>query len=148
MPNSNRAHADLPPTSDEVATIARHQTSLLRDSLSQFRQDTAEQLHALQRELESTKTQLSQFAPLTQVITPTQVSPERIQEIAKIEAFELWVQRSPDAENQISAQTLLHRVTTKISHTIKTLKAELQQTTNERDELQAKEEDHQESILQ
>jgi hypothetical protein len=32
---------------DEVATIAIHQTSLLRDSLSQFRQDTAEQLHAL-----------------------------------------------------------------------------------------------------
>ena len=121
--------------------MAGQQLQHFRCTVSEIRREAAAQFQAFQQDFEAYRTQL------TQVITPTatHVSPEQIQEIAKIKAFELWVQRSPDAENQISAQTLLHMVTTKISHTIKTFKAELQQTTNERDELQAKEEEHQEN---
>jgi hypothetical protein len=121
--------------------MAGQQLQQFRCAVSEIRREAADQFLAFQQDFQAYSTQL------TQAITPTatHLSPERIQKIAKIEAFELWVQKTPDAENQISAQTLLHRVTTKISHTLKTLKAELQQTTNERDELQAKEEEHQEN---
>lgn len=70
--------------------------------------------------------------------------------MAKIEAFDLWVrdQSNSDTENRITVQTLLQRVTTKINHTLKTLKTELRQVTTERDELQGRLEQQEEEATQ
>ena len=65
-------------------------------------------------------------------------------ELAKIEAFEVWVHKQPETGEQISAQVLLQRVSAKLNHTLKNLKAELYQTTTERDDLQARFDQHEE----
>ena len=57
-------------------------------------------------------------------------------ELSKIEAFDLWIKERPDTETQISAQILLHRVTSKLNYTFRSLKAELYHAIQERDELQ------------
>ena len=82
------------------------------------------------------KTQLKQFT--------TETYPHRVNELAKLEAFDLWVQRNPDAKDQVSAQTLLDRITSKLDHTFRNLKTQLYHAIQERDEMQSQIEQQQE----
>lgn len=59
-------------------------------------------------------------------------------ELAKIEAFDSWIQKQPATEEQMSAQTLLHKVTARINHAFKTLRSQLHQVTTEKYEFQTK----------
>ena len=124
----------------ELAAVTKIQANALRHLLSEIRRDAATQTQALQEQVDYYTTQFNLLATATQ----QKATPDRIKELAKIEAFDLWVHRSPEAAEQISAQTLLHRVTTKLNHTLRTLKDELHQTTTERDELQTRLEQHEE----
>ena len=116
----------------EVTAIAEHSCRSLQNLFSELRDQTTAQLQTFQGELESYKTQLTEL--IQQPITDT----NRIAELVKLEAFDQWVQRNPETDNQISAQALLHRVTAKLNHTFRNLKTELYQVTTERDELQTR----------
>ena len=116
----------------ERATVAGHSCRLLRNFVAELRHQTTAQLQALQEELESYKTQISQFTQHSNTDTT------EIAELVKLEAFELWVHKCSEAETQITAPNLLQRVTTKVNHTLRILKAELQQATTERDDLQGR----------
>ena len=116
----------------EVATVAENQVSSLRNLLSEIQRDTTTQIRAFQTKIDYYNTQLNKLAP------HVQDHPNWTKELAKIEAFDLWIQGRPETETQLSAETLLHRVTTKINHTLRNLKAELYQATTKRDELQTK----------
>ena len=59
-----------------------------------------------------------------------------VMELAKIEAFELWIRKHPEIEEQVSAQTLLHRLTAKFNQTFKNLRKQLYQVTTKWDDLQ------------
>lgn len=63
---------------------------------------------------------------------------DRALEIAKIEAFDIWLSKEATSSDQITAQHLFERVTTKIGHMFKSLQTELRHTRLERDELQEK----------
>lgn len=69
---------------------------------------------------------------------PAQTETDRATELAKIEAFDYWIEGKTQTEEQITAKTLLDRVTAKLAHTFKNLKMELYHVTTERDELQTK----------
>ena len=118
-----------------IAAIAAQQLCHLRHSMSEIRKEATAKFEAFQQEVETCKTHMK-----SAIHTTTEASPDRVQEIAKMEAFDLWVQEKTDSDhdNAFSARTLLHRVTTKINHTLKTLKTELRQATTERDDLQEK----------
>lgn len=74
---------------------------------------------------------------------PTVNNKEKALEIAKIKDFDLWLSVEPPTTDQITAQQLFERVTTKISHMFKSLQTELIKTNFEKDDLQ-KELDQQE----
>lgn len=69
--------------------------------------------------------------------------------LTKIEAFDHWFDGQSETKEQMTAKLLLERVTTKMGHIFRNLKAALNQVTTERDELQTKleqiEEDRSES---
>jgi hypothetical protein len=92
----------------EVAAVAEHRTNNLRRNLSKLRRDTTENLQGFQRELESSKDQLSRFTQEAIIDT------SKVAENVKHEAFYMWLQRVPDTDTQISAQDLLNRVTAKL----------------------------------
>ena len=114
----------------EVATVTGKQVNWLRNLLFEIRQDTVTHIQAFQEEIKYYKTKLHKLA------AQLQDHPDRIKELAKIEAFDLWMQGHPETNTQLSAESLLHRVTTKLNHTLRNLKTELYQATQERDELQ------------
>jgi hypothetical protein len=122
----------------QFVNIATQRIKLLRNIISELRQGTAETLKTFQEEIGIYKTQIHTLA------AKEYTNPNRVMELSKIEAFDLWIQQQPNTETQISAQTLLHRVTSKLNHTFKSLKAELYHTTQERDKLQTKIEQQQE----
>lgn len=108
---------------NEIAAITESKVTALRHNFDQLRQKTASQQTEFQQQVELYTTQLTQLAIATQQIATS----NRVRDIIKIKAFDLWLQRSPEAVDQILAQTLLHRVTTKINHTLRTLKAQLKE---------------------
>ena len=122
--------------------MATHKLHQIRHAIAKVQQEATSKLWEFQHEILGYKTRVPKLA----LITATHENPQRIQELAKIEAFDLWVQERSNSgtENKISVHTLLQRVTAKISHTLKTLKTELHQTTTERDDLQAKLKQHEE----
>ena len=96
--------------------------------------------------MNSCTTQLTTLAAAAQ----TEINSDRLKELTKMEAFDLWVQEKShtDAETQMSAEALLHRVTTKLNHTLRNLKAELQQAISERDDLQGRLEQQEEEATE
>ena len=96
-------------------------------------------MRAFQVEIQTYKTQIHILA------TKEHTDPQRIMELTQIEAFKLWVHTQPTTEAQIFAQTLLQRVSAKMNHTLRNLKAELHQTTTKRDELQVRIEQQEEN---
>ena len=120
----------------KFAAITEHRirqvSAQLRSTISKIRDQTSEQIRAFQEEIHTYKTQ---FHTLD---AREHTDPQRIMELTQIEAFNLWINKQPATEEQISAQTLLYKVTTKIYHTLRTLKSELQQATTERDDLQGR----------
>ena len=70
----------------EVASIAKHSCKqLLQNLVYELRHQSAAQLQAFQGEVESYKTQLSKLTQ--QPITDT----NRVAELVKLEAFDLWI---------------------------------------------------------
>ena len=69
---------------------------------------------------------------------------DRATELAKLEAFDYWIDGKPSIHEQITAQTMLDKVMAKLGHTFKNFKTEIHQITIERDELQCKLEQHEE----
>ena len=127
----------------EIVAIARQRLTKFRSSISEFRHQISAQLQASQQHAESYTSQLNQLATATQKLATS----DRVKELAKLEAFDLWVQRSPEMEERILAQTLLHKVTSKLNHTLTNLKEELYQAIQERDDLQNQIEQQQEEDL-
>jgi hypothetical protein len=89
-------------TSKQVAAVAEKHINKFWHMLFEIRHQTVAQLQALQGEIASFKTQFTQHS-ITDI--------SKIAEFAKLEAFDLWIQRSPDAEEQVSAQSLILLVT-------------------------------------
>jgi len=58
--------------------------------------------------------------------------------LTKIEAFDHWFDGQSETKEQMTAKLLLERITTKMGHIFRNLKAALNQVTIERDELQTK----------
>jgi hypothetical protein len=127
----------------KISVIAEQQlrqsSTHIRKTVSELRHQISEQFQAFQGEISTSNNQLTKLA------RQTHTNPERIMELTKIEAFELWVQKQSETGEPVSAQILLQRVSAKINHTLRNLKAELHQTTAERDELQAKIEQQEEN---
>lgn len=117
--------------------ITHQQLTSLRNTIAELRQQTSTQLQAFQSELETCKTHLNGLGEHTD---PDNA--DRIMELAKLEAFDQWIQKNPRTEEQLTAQTMLQRVTTKLNHMFRNLKTELYQAITERDELQARVEEH------
>ena len=117
---------------NDLALIAeqrlRSSSAQFRKSLSELRQTTSAQLETFQSDIESHKNQLKGLAE--------ESDPHQVIELTKLEAFELWLQRTPQTDEQVSAKSLLYRVTSKVHHTFRNLKAELQQAISENDDLQ------------
>lgn len=82
---------------NNVATMAGQRLRQFRNTISEIQQDAVAKFRMFQQELEDYKTQINQLA------THTQVTPDCIKELAKLEAFDLWVQKNSAAEEQISA---------------------------------------------
>ena len=115
----------------DVTLATEHKLTQFRHAFSELRRVTVALLQAFQVEIQACNRQIHIL------ITNKHADPDRITELTKIEAFDIWIQRTPQTEEQIYAQTLLQRVSAKLNHTLKSLKAELHQTTEERDQLQA-----------
>jgi hypothetical protein len=129
----------------EVTIGIAHQlsafTTKFRSQLSELRHQISEQSRAFQVEIQTSNTQLNSLA------AHDQHNPYRITELTKIEAFDLWMKRNPETATQLSAETLLRRVTSKIQHTLKNLKTELSRATQERDEMQTRMDQQEEADL-
>lgn len=127
----------------EIAAITerrlRQISTKLRTAVSELRHQISEHLQAFQIEIQTYKTLIHSIA------TKEHTDPQRVMELTQIEAFKLWVHTQPTAEAQTSAQTLLQKVSAKMNHTLQNLKAELHQTIAEKDELQAKIEQQEET---
>jgi hypothetical protein len=127
----------------EIAAITerrlRQISTKLRTAVSELRHQISEHLQAFQIEIQTYKTLIHSIA------TKVHTDPQRVMELTQIEAFKLWVHTQPTAEAQTSAQTLLQKVSAKMNHTLQNLKAELHQTIAEKDELQAKIEQQEET---
>ena len=77
----------------------------------------------------------AEFQTLT---VPAQIEIERATKIAKIEAFDHWIDKKSETKEQMTAKLLLDGVTAKMAHTFCNLKLALIQVTTERDELQTR----------
>jgi hypothetical protein len=63
---------------------------------------------------------------------------QRALEIAKIEAFDQWVNKTEHTKEEITTKQMFDRITSKISHTLRSLWTELAQTITEKEDLQDK----------
>lgn len=126
----------------ELAAMATQKLHQIRHTVAEVRQEATGKLREFQQEIEGYKARIPKLA----ITSATHENPQRIQELAKIEVFDLWLQERSNSgtETQFSVHTLLQRVTAKISHTLKTLKTELHQATTEREDLQGRLEQHEE----
>ena len=97
-----------------------------------LRTEATTHIQDIQKEMENYRVELQKLS------VPAQTEIERATELAKLEAFDYWIDGKPQTEDQITAKTLLDRVTAKLTHTFKNLKAELYHVITERDELQSK----------
>ena len=110
----------------QIAVTTQQELTRLRTIISELRQNTTATLTAFQEEIKTYNAQI------------TNTDPDRVMELTRMEAFNLWLQQQHATEEQISPQTLLQRVSAKMNHTLRNLKGELHQATTERDELQAR----------
>ena len=124
--------------------MAGQQLQQIWHAVAEVRHEAACKLREFQQKIEGYKTRILQLV----TTIATHENQEKIHKLAKIEAFDLWVQKSSDTdiEDHLSAQTLLHMITTKLQYTLKTLKMKLYQATSKNDELQAKVEQHEKQI--
>lgn len=102
--------------------MARLQNTLRTEAKSQI-QELVKEIHNYRAEFKN-------------ISVPAQTEIERAIELAKLEAFDCWIDRKIQTEEQITAKTLLDRVTAKLAYTFKNLKQQLCHVTTERDELQ------------
>ena len=118
----------------DLAVIAEKQlrssSTRIQTSVSELRQTISAHFKGLQEVVTSSSKQLHTLT------IDSQPDPQRVMELAKIEAFGLWVQRQPDTEQKVSAETFLYRVTAKFNHTFKNFRSHLHQVTTKRDDLQ------------
>ena len=98
---------------------------------STFRTEASIQIQTVFGEMEGYR------AEFLKLKVPAQTESERATEIAKIEAFNHWIDGEPATKDQMTAKLLLERVTAKMSHTLHNLKQAINQVTTERDELQS-----------
>lgn len=99
------------------------------------------QIQELVAEIEVYKAEFQKFK------LPAQTEIDRATEIAKIEAFDYWIDGNSKTEEQITAKTMFERVTSKLTHTFGNLKTQLHNVTLERDELQGRMEQQDENMV-
>ena len=100
-----QAHSKLKQTQlkhwREIAADIKNQVGSFRNPLAKLRQETAANLQAFTADIACCTTQINNLA------MKEDQNPDRIKELAKIEAFDLWMQSHPETDNQLSAETLL-----------------------------------------
>lgn len=85
----------------KVAAITESKVGILRHVVAELRQETTTQLQIFQAQVQSYTNQLNQLATTTQA----HANQDRVMELVKIKAFDLWIQGRSETEAQLSAQT-------------------------------------------
>ena len=83
----------------EAAIVAKTKSVHFETSSPKFSETQLHKFGHSQTKIDYYNTQLNKLA------THVQDHPNRIKELAKIEAFNLWIQSHPETETQISAET-------------------------------------------
>jgi hypothetical protein len=122
-------------TAEQLRSSSAH----FRSSVSELRHTISAHFKGIQEEITSSSNHINTLA------TQSQPDENRVMELVQIEAFKTWMQKQPETGDQILAQILLQQVSAKLNHSLRSLKIQLQQTTAERDELQARIEQQEET---
>ena len=135
--NQNRATQEKWHSYRERVTKTAHNVDHLRTSYLGIRQTVSGQIQEFSKGINQLKTEFDK-------IRESEAS-DRALAITKIEAFDHWIDGKSETKEQLTAKTLLERVTTKMGHTFRNLKQALNQVTIERDELQSRLEQEEET---